>query len=591
MKKNIKIDIEKEIIKTVQEEKSAWEDEVFFITDKIAFNMRNLIKTCRKNYWGIFDTQTDPITSKNKIWPPLTQWLTESVIKNVDIDTKDLNFKAKKPEAMGLTSLVRNVVTNWVDTNFFGEDLDIMERVLAIDGTCVWKTWKEGKKMEMVAVDLLNFYINPNAKSIQETPSVIERSIMTVKEFNEMDWWKKDKAKTKEGIHQTDGNLTSYSTSGGTNGIEIFERWGLMPKSWITGIEKDKKEMIEGQIVISNLEDNPVVHFVKENKTKDTQGNAIKPYEEAWLRRVPGRWYGVGIPEMLLGLQTWLNVVVNIRITRALVSQLGIFKIKRGRKITPQMLKKLVANGAILVESMDDIEQLVMKEASQSSYQDEELIVDWAQKVTQAYESVTGEPLPASQSATASAIQSKAAQSAFVMIREGIGMFLERWLQRQAWPILQDNLKKGDIIRMTGDYNEIRMLDEKIVNLFIYKKLNEMTEKKQIVDPVEIENEKIGALEKLRNMGNDRFVELLDEVKIIDYDVRFFVTNEKFDKGVISKDLIALGQIAPQYSDIIVKNVMDLMGLDVNQFERAKTQPTEQPTEQQTIQPTTQQNG
>ena len=119
------------------------------------------------------------------------------------------------------------------------------------------------------------------------------------------------------------------------------------------------------------------------------------------------------------------------------------------------------------------------------------------------------------------------------------------------------------------------MVDKRVVDFFVYKKLDEMTKSGQLVDPIEVERERIGAVEKLRSMGDDRFVEILNQVKIMEFDVKFFVTNESFDKGVMVKDLIALGQIAPQYSGTITKSVADLMGLDINQFNERQEQPVQ----------------
>jgi hypothetical protein len=566
----IEVDIENEIIETMKREKRAWEDEIVFVTDKIAFRMRNLIKTCRKNYWGIFDDPYDPVTGREMVWPPLTQWLTESVIKNCDVDSKDFNFRAKVLRALGLVPLVRNVVRNWMDENFFGEDLDEAGRQMAIDGTEIWKTWEEDGEMRRESVDRLNFYIDPNAKSIQDTPAVIERAVISIADFNSMDsWWKKDEVKVRKGLHPTDENLQAEMISE-TEGIEVWERWGLMPKSWLTGKKSDAKKRIEGHIVVSNLVYSPIVHFVEENLKKDSTGKIVKPYEEGRLRRVRGRWDGVGVPEMVMGLQIWLNVVVNIRISRGRISQLGIFKIKRGANITPQMVKKLAANGAILVDNMEDIQQVVIDEASEASYKDEEVITNWAQRVTQAYEAVTGEPLPSTMPATTAAIQTKFAQSAFVLIREGMGMFIQRWLKRHAWPILQKNLTKGKIALITGSFEEMRQLDAKFVYYLAAKKLDEMNKSKQIVDPLQVNREILGAMEKLMKIGNDRFVNILKKVNLLDFDVQFYMTNEEADKSVIAKDLISLGQMAPQYADIIVKMVMDLMGFDVNQFEELK---------------------
>ena len=566
------VDIENEIISTVKKEKTSWDEETVFVTDKVAFLMRNLIKNCRKNYWGIFKNQRDPITGRKKTWVPLTEWLVETTVKNTDMDSKDLNFRAKIFKAIGLTSLVRSIVKHWVDENFFGEDLDEMERQLAIDGTIVWKTWEEDGKMVKEGVDLLNFYIDPTAKSIQKTPATIERAVITAHNFFNMDeWWKKEDAKIQTGIHPTDSNLSSFNTSE-TRMVEIWERWGLMPKSWITGKKKDKDKMIEGHIVLSNLENQPVVHYVAENKKKDTLGNVIKPYEEAWLKRVPGRWYGKGIPEIVLQLQTWINIIVNIRINRAFVSQLGIWKIKRGKQITPSMVKKLASNGAILVQDMDDIEQLTMEEASVTSYKDEETIIGWAQRITSAFEIVTGEQMPASMPATTSALQMRSAQSAFVLIKEGIGFFLQRWLKRHALPILSKNIKKGDIQRISGSFEEMRELDERVVNHMVYKQLEEMTNAGHFIDPFDVQREKIRAVEKLRKMGDDKFTKILQNINFTEYDVQFYITNEEIDKTVLVRDLISLVSMVPQYGDIIVRQVMDIMGVDINQFEEAKRQ-------------------
>lgn len=571
------VNIENEIITVMKKEKTSWDEEAVFVTDRVAFLMRNLIKNCRKNYWGIFKNITDPITGRKKIWVPLTEWMVETTVKNCDIDSKDLNFKAKIFKAIGLVPLVRNLVKHWVDENFFGEKLNEMIRQLAIDGTVVWKTWEEGGKMKKQNVDILNFYIDPTAENIQETPAVIERAIVSVHNFMSMDgWWRKEDAKVETGLHPTDKNLSSFSTSE-TKMVEVWERWGLMAKSWITGKKKDKDEMVEGHIVLTNLETQPIVHLVEENIKKDSKGDVIKPYEEAWLKKVPGRWHGKGIPEMVLQLQTWLNIVVNIRINRAFVSQLGIWKIKRGKGITPKMVKRLATNGALLVQDMEDIDQLTMQEASVSSYKDEETIVSWAQRITSAFEIVTGEEMPASKPATTSALQMRSAQSAFVLIKQGIEFFLQRWLKRHGLPILAKNIKKGDIARISGSFEEMRALDERVVNHMVYKKLDEMTKEGQLIDPFDVQRERIKAVEKLRKMGDDRFTKILQKINFTEFDVEFYITNEKIDKTVLARDLISLVNIAPQYADVIIRQIMDIMGVDINQFEEAKRQMAVQP--------------
>ena len=62
-----------------------------------------------------------------------------------------------------------------------------------------------------------------------------------------------------------------------------------------------------------------------------------KPYEESWYTKVHGRWYGKGVAEKVMNLQLYLNTILNTRVSRAIVQQLGLFKIKRGSNITPQI--------------------------------------------------------------------------------------------------------------------------------------------------------------------------------------------------------------------------------------------------------------
>ncbi len=124
-----------------------------------------------------------------KIWIPLTETFVEQVVKNIDLDTKDIGFRAKTEEGVPFTEITRAAVKNYLDKSFFGEILDMTERQLAIDGTVVWKTWESKGELKTEIVDLLNFYIDPTARSIQDAGAVIERAVVNWDEFEQMDGW------------------------------------------------------------------------------------------------------------------------------------------------------------------------------------------------------------------------------------------------------------------------------------------------------------------------------------------------------------------------------------------------------------------
>ena len=268
--------------------------------------------------------------------------------------------------------------------------------------------------------------------------------------------------------------------------------------------------------------------------------------------------------------QLYINIVRNIRINRAYTSQLGLFKLRRGSGITPQMLTKLSSNGIIPVNNMDDIQQLVMQEASQSSYADESNSENWAKKVTSAYETVTGESMPASTTATSAAISSQAGASAFTLIKEGTGMFLQRWVKRHVMPIVIRNLKIDDILRCSADYGNY---DEVVRNIAEHN----------VVDRYQDGNMEVPALQELNAMidqevqqikkgGKDLFVKIEENLEEDDFDVEVYVTNEDIDKSVIVNNLLQALPVAPEYREQIIKQVFDLYGLNFNPIQQLPVQ-------------------
>lgn len=568
-----KEDIDREAINIVNTEVTNFEDAEVFITDRVAFAMRPLIRTLRKNYWGIFDNPKDPHTGHDKVWVPLTRQVCDTVRKNIDIDTKDFNFRSKHRRGRATTDLVRSAVREMLDRQFFGERLDSTMTQLAIDGTAVWKTIKskdkDGKTIpKQVNVDILNVYIDPTAPSIQDAYRFTERSLMTKDQMKQMNGWRNvEDATARVGLNPNDPRVDVSKTQTSAKFVEVFELWGKIPKWLKTGEESDKEsgEEIDGHIVVSNIRQghgSPLVHLIEENTTKDKAGNIIKPYEEAWYMKVPGRWYGVGPAEMVMALQKWVNTTVNIRINRNRVAQLGLFKVRTGSGITRQMIQKLPTNGVVKVKNMDDIENFPIEEATQSSYTDEDVAVQWARMVSSATDVVAGEQLPASQTATSAVVQERNAKSAFTLVREGVGVFLQRWVDRHVLPILGEHLKKDKTtITILGDIDNIVRLRDRVANHLV---MNEISKKIEETGNIPTREEIVQAIqstvEKLED-DNDLFIKLVDEIIVKDLDTQVFITNEEFNPAVTADKIITTMQIAPEFRSALLPQLTDILGL------------------------------
>ena len=553
-------EIEQEAINIITNERNNWEEATVWVTERVAFRMREMIRYFRKNYWGVFDQPIDAHTGREKTWAPVTQTIIEDVVKNIDINQRDLNFRAKKPEGVPITEFTRNYIKDWLDTIYFGETLDSMERVLCIDGTAVWKTWEENSKVKRKDVDLLNLYINPTEESIYSAYRFTERSLLTPTEIANMDWENNKNILGTQNLNPNDSSTRASTNISTGYFVDVWEMWGKIPK-WMVYNTKDKDEEIDGHIIVSGIDGKDMrVHLVEENTNIDSEGVAIKPYEEVRAAKIAGRWYGLGYAERLMPLQEWLNIVVNTRINRGTLSQLGLWKGRKGGGITGQMVKNLISNGIIMLNNLDDLQQVPIADVPMSAYKDEEVIWDYARKVTGANEISTGADLPASMPATSAAIQNKNAMSAYTMVRNAIGSFLERWIEKHALPIKAKHLKYGDIIRFSSSDDNYKQIAERVVANLTNKALEEAYNKGTMPGQLELMQAMESAQQKLMSQP-ELLVKNVDKIIADSIDADFFVTNEELDPAVVVPNLMNTLTLAPEYRDFTIKTIYDLLGL------------------------------
>lgn len=571
-KKLSKEDIEAEAINIVEKEIKTWELATFFVTDKVSFNMRKLIPVLRKNYWGVFDVPRDPITGRKKLWKHLTKSTVHDFWKNIDLDTKDINFRSRTREGIPTTDLIRGKVREILSAHLFegrtfGELLDETEIQLAIDGTVVWKTVPEKYKKTVMPcvrqVDLMNCYIDPTAQNINQAFRFTERAILLPDEIQGMEWMNKDKVAYHTGFHPSDNFLNNSTTTGTSQQIDVYEMWGYIPKYLITGL-RDDKDLIKGRIVVSGLQFGPrSVHVIEENTNKDKDGEVITPYEEGRLFKVASRWYGQGVAEMMMFEQEYGNLVRNLRINKNNVAHLGLFKIKQGANITQSDIKNMISNGVIKLQNMDDMDSLNIPPADMTSYKDEELIENEARKLASTYQGTTGEPLPASTPATNAVIQNQNAQSLFTIMKESIGMFLKRWCDKHLLPIIAQNLKKGCSVRVFGDVENITNLRKRVVAYLVNEEFEKMVATGKIPTEQDIQVASSNIEQRLKEEG-DLFFSTVEDIIVSGIDTEISVTNEGVDNNIMFDKLINAAKLLPEYSKELLMEAVDLLGITLS---------------------------
>lgn len=550
---------EAEAIRIVDEERRSWQRAIFFVTKDVAFDMRLLIESNRKNFWGVYEKPIDEATGREKMWIPMTMRDVEIMWKNSDIDLKDMMFRAKHDKAVISAQIARYVVKNELEKMFFGETLDETLRQMLIDGTVVWKTWEENGKLRRRTVDLLNCFIDPTAQSIQDAYRFTERARLLPSQIAQMSGWSNTKGiKGKERLDEVAismGTSTMNRTTGKYQ--DVWEMWGMIPK-WLVTDQKDHDEEAEGHIVVSGIEaGDQRVHLIELNTKKDNDGVILKPYEEGRLAKIAGRWYGLGIPERELALQEWLNTSTNLRINRQYIAQLGLFKLRAGSGVTPQMVSNLASSGIIPVNNMDDFQPLAIPPPDPSAYNDEAIIKEWAQAITQAYPIASGESLPASQTATASSIQNSNAKTSFSMVKDAMEFLLKRWMDRHAMPIIAKGLKVGDVVRVMNGMDGYQDLAEQIVAHYAQEWMDEYGSN---IDPQSMQRAMSAAIEELKRRPQ-LFLECEEEILTNGLEVSFYTNDESLDTQSTVQNLIAMSQADPEARESYMQSAMDLMGL------------------------------
>lgn len=553
-------DEEKEVIRIIQSEKTNWEDGHVFVVDKVQFIMKNVVKKARKNYFGIFNSPKDPVTKREKIFIPLTEWTVETMLKNIDIDTKDIDVKARNTNAYLKAEVFRHILKKKLDEINFGQTLNRWLRRVAIDGTAYLKAYEEDGKLGVAVVDRLNMIADPSVECLDDSAGITERFILSKPEFDELnlDW--KEYVDGVTSIDRT--GIEAFSPSVQSTEIpyvELFERYGYFPEYVITGKEEDKKTFFYGKATVTGLNGTPVVHNVVK---LDEEEN---PYGEGKLKEVPNRLDGRGIPEMLFNIQAYLNEVVNTRMNKARIVQLGLFKMKGN--VTPQQFAKLFTTGGIKLDQSSEIEAMNTGSIDPSTYKDEEQAYQWGTRVT----GTTNEDnQAASRPATNALLEQQGASKGYNLRIEDLMLSLGKFIEKKMLPIIKKEMlaDKGSLVRVTGDPKIFEKLDESLIRNQVYKNIESMspTEKQMMRDSgVDMEMFVQQGMEQMKALGEDRYIPIIEDLFDIEYDIKVVTSDESINRSVMASMLQnTLGILASSGLPVrdTLKELYDTMGLD-----------------------------
>lgn len=117
--------------------------------------------------------------------------------------------------------------------------------------------------------------------------------------------------------------------------------------------------------------------------------HGMKPYDRCCYVPLPGEFYGLGVPEILAGLQDELNTSRNQRIDYNSLSLRRMWKLRRGCGLAARDLIWR-QNGVLQVENMDDVQEISLQNLPPEAFANEAGIKQDMQDATGCYDVLMG---------------------------------------------------------------------------------------------------------------------------------------------------------------------------------------------------------
>lgn len=219
-------------------------------------------------------------------------------------------------------------------------------------------------------IPVRDFYIDPFAKTLDDAKWVIQRTVMTLEDFEQMmntgDFKKLNKQQL-ESIKTTPSQASTYDNSEIQNEhdfysslsfdderkfIELLEYFDKEENRWIT-IASDKLVVRDVPNPLNNQDAFPFVTCV------DVPD--------------PEHFYGISTAETIYDLQHELNAFRNLRMDKKNFSMNPMYKVRYGSMFNRKDLTPRIG-GTVQVKDMDDIQKLDLGDVNNSDYVEEQNI-------------------------------------------------------------------------------------------------------------------------------------------------------------------------------------------------------------------------
>ena len=311
----------------------------------------------------------------------------------------------------------------------------------------------------LCVVDLENFIIPSFARDIQDAPFVAERIFVPLQVL---------KQREKEGFYSGIDELVTmmYQPSeverqGADElgvkypqlieGIDIYDYWGGYDLDGDGYEEEYHIVMAADQPKILRIEEPPYYH-------------GKRPYVRYNFLREPNQFYGIGIGQMIQHLQEEINAIHNQRMDNVNLIINKVFKYRPNEYFEDPGDIIFAPGSKIPVNEMDDIMPLVTGDVPVSSYNEEQIVRDYIERLTGVTDfslgriPSTARRTPATLGIAVIAEGNKKLQERLILLQESLEEVLDmiQWLYYQFIPQEKVFKAPGASVLMTITPEDLR---------------------------------------------------------------------------------------------------------------------------------------
>lgn len=513
------------------------------------FSQYDTIKRIHLYLNSQFENQT-LFNGRRKLFFNISKYRCEVATRMLNFDTKDLRLVAENFESSMPAYLLSKEFQLWLKKSTFARTLNQIAEALPRYGSYVLKKTSGGA----TKVDLRRLALDPTVERIWQSPFVIQKHYMTSTQIREKKGWDEETKKVLLARQPTIIEKPSYedgiviTRTGSSNYYEIYERYGEVRKSWITGKQEDYDTIVRGMFITSESCGAPAeggspyaanvdaLVLFKGEYTKPTW-----PYFDFHYYKTEGRWLGVGIVEDLFAAQERENELTNQKRISMEISALQIFQ-TNAATILQNLLTDMRNGDVIKIAGNGSLSPVATEARDLASFTQEEQRFDQlADRISNAYDATRGENLGKSTPATNAVLQNNASTGVFDFKKENIGIDLRYFLLEWVMPQLKKDLSPAHILRFTGSLSDLRKVDDLIVENIAREEAMKRLLSGTIVSHDDMQLLKDQLRVQLAKRGAERWIDVVkgayDDVQA-DFD--FIVTNEQKDVQAMASNLFTV---------------------------------------------------